>query len=378
VDIRNAGFKITTVDTNLFPAGFNNLNPDFWPLCVQAFQAALEHVCPGADRVLLVPENHTRNSFYFESLGVIYDVLRQAGFDVRIGSLRDDLRTPETITLASGKTLVFYPIQRVADTLSVGDFKPCMVLLNNDLSDGIPSILEGVKHKMMPPLTLGWSTRLKSVHFTHYQQVAEEFSHVIAMDPWFINPLFRVCDEVDFTKREGEGCLMQQTQSLLDEIQRKYDQYGINHKPFVVIKADSGTYGRGVMTVDTVEQLTHLNRAQRNEMAKTKGSQAIHRVILQEGVYTFETWDDAVAEPVVYMVGSAVVGGFYRVHEQRGINENLNAPGAKFKPLAFDRSCHTPDCDNSDSHINRFYTYGVIGRLAALAAAREIAEKTRK
>jgi len=29
VDLRNAGFKLAPVDTNLFPAGFNNLNPVF-------------------------------------------------------------------------------------------------------------------------------------------------------------------------------------------------------------------------------------------------------------------------------------------------------------------------------------------------------------
>ena len=32
VDLRNSGFKLAPVDTNLFPGGFNNLNPDFLPL----------------------------------------------------------------------------------------------------------------------------------------------------------------------------------------------------------------------------------------------------------------------------------------------------------------------------------------------------------
>ena len=35
VDLRNAGFKLAPVDTNLFPGGFNNLNAEFLPLCVQ-------------------------------------------------------------------------------------------------------------------------------------------------------------------------------------------------------------------------------------------------------------------------------------------------------------------------------------------------------
>ena len=70
-----------------------------------------------------------------------------------------------------------------------------------------------------------------------------------------------------------------------------------------------------------------------------------------------------------------VVGGFYRVHTDRGPNENLNAPGMHFEPLAFAEVCNTPDSNKDpDAGINRFYAYGVIARLALLAAAREIAE----
>ena len=57
VDLRNAGFKLAPVDTNLFPAGFNNLNPAFMPLCIQAAQAAVERICPTARRVLIIAAN---------------------------------------------------------------------------------------------------------------------------------------------------------------------------------------------------------------------------------------------------------------------------------------------------------------------------------
>ena len=61
VDLRNSGFKLAPVDMNLFPGGFNNLSADVMPLCVQAAHAAVERICPNAKRLLLVPENHTRN-----------------------------------------------------------------------------------------------------------------------------------------------------------------------------------------------------------------------------------------------------------------------------------------------------------------------------
>ena len=54
-DLRNAGFKLAPVDTNLFPGGFNNLNPAFMPLCVQAAMTAIEKFCPEACGLLLIP-----------------------------------------------------------------------------------------------------------------------------------------------------------------------------------------------------------------------------------------------------------------------------------------------------------------------------------
>jgi len=82
-----------------------------------------------------------------------------------------------------------------------------------------------------------------------------------------------------------------------------------------------------------------------------------------------------VAEPVVYLWGDRVVGGFYRVHKDRGVDENLNAPGMHFEPIAFPQSCHEP-CRQSepDAAQNRLYVYGVVAQLSMLAAAREMKE----
>ncbi|TMH00067.1 MAG: PEP-CTERM sorting domain-containing protein, partial [Betaproteobacteria bacterium] len=102
-----------------------------------------------------------------------------------------------------------------------------------------------------------------------------------------------------------------------------------------VVKADNGTYGMGIMTVRDAKELDEINRRTRNKMSVVKDGQEVTEVIIQEGVPTYERMNDAVAEPVVYMIDRYVVGGFYRVHAERGIDENLNAPGASFVPLAF-------------------------------------------
>ena len=375
VDLRNAGFKLAPVDTNLFPAGFNNLNPSFLPLCIQAIQAAVESHCPTAANILLVPESHSRNLFYLESVATLVDILQQAGFRVRIGGLAPELAGPEAHTLPSGRTLVIEPPLRSGRRIGLADFDPCMVLLNNDLAGGRPEILEDLEQPVLPPLGLGWSNRLKSRHFAHYQAVATEFGELLGIDPWLVDPLSRNCGEIDFMKREGEECLAKNTDVLLQAIALKYAEYGIDRDPFVVIKADAGTYGMGIMTAHSTDDVRALNRKQRTKMAASKGGTSVSRVILQEGVYSFETWNGAVAEPVVYMIDRFVVGGFYRVHKARGVNENLNAPGMHFEPLAFAASCINPDRDQvPDAGPNRFYAYGVIARLALLAAARELAE----
>lgn len=373
VDLRNSGFKLAPVDTNLFPAGFNNLNPAFLPLCIHAIQSAVEHTCPHAGNVLLIPESHTRNLFYLESVATLTDILSRAGFNVRIGSLLEEADEVVEIALPSGRTIRLEPLQRDGDCIRAGDFEPCMVLLNNDLSGGRPAILEGLSQPVLPPLNLGWSNRLKSTHFAHYQSVAAEFGELIDLDPWLFDPLSRNCGEIDFMKREGEECLERNVKILLEAIALKYHEYGIEREPFVIIKADAGTYGMGIMTVHSAGEVRQLNRKQRTKMSASKSGKRVSRVIMQEGVYTDETWNDAVAEPVIYMIDHFVVGGFYRVHTSRGANENLNAPGMHFEPLAFAEHCNTPDvAQQPDAVPNRFYAYGVIARLALLAAAREL------
>ena len=372
VDLRNSGFKIAPVDTNLFPGGFNNLNPDFRPLCVQAAMTAIEKACPDARGMVLIPENHTRNQHYLQNVVVLQTILRQAGINVRIGTLLRDITHPTEITLENGAKLKLEPLERRGNRLTVGGFDPCVIVLNNDLSAGTPDILKDLEQAVLPPLHAGWTVRRKSNHFHAYREVAEEFAQLIGIDPWLINPFFEKCGKINFQEKKGEECLEGYVTEILDDIRAKYREYGIKQDPFVIVKADAGTYGMGIMTVKDPSEVRGLNRKQRNKMAVVKEGLEVHEVMVQEGVYTHETVDDAVAEPVVYMIDHFVVGGFYRVHTQRGQDQNLNAPGMQFKPLAFADPCSSPNPDDPGCPPNRFYAYGVIARLALLAGSIEL------
>jgi glutamate--cysteine ligase len=381
VDLRNSGFKLAPVDTNLFPGGFNNLNRDFLPLSVQAAMVAVEKVCPEAHRLLIIPENHTRNTYYLRNVVELVHIMKQAGLDVRVGSISPEISQPTSLETHDGQMLLLEPVVRVGNRIKLinpelGDFDSCAILLNNDLSGGIPDILKNLEQNLIPPLHAGWSTRRKSQHFSAYNRVAKEFADLLGIDEWLINPYFETCGEIDFNARTGEDCLAFKVDQLLDKIKLKYAQYGVTQTPFVIVKADAGTYGMGIMTVKSPDEVRDLNRKTRNKMAVVKDGLQVSEVIIQEGVYTFESIDQAVAEPVVYMMDHFVIGGFYRVHTGRGVDENLNAPGSQFVPLAFEKPCTLPDCtDSPDAAPNRFYAYGVVARLALLAAAIELQEQ---
>ena len=375
VDVRNAGFKLAPVDTNLYPGGFNNLTPEMLPLAVQAAMAAIEKICPEAKNLLLIPEKHTRNTFYLTNVARLIQIFSLAGLNVRVGSLDEAIKEPTRLDLPDGSHIMVEPLVRTKRRLGLKDFDPCTILLNNDLSAGIPKVLENIHEQyLLPPLHAGWAVRRKSQHFDAYEEVAKKFAKLLGMDPWLINPMFAKCGEVDFANGTGQECLQSNVDALLSKVRRKYKEYGINEKPFVVVKADNGTYGMGIMTVRDAKELTDLNRKTRNKMSVIKDGQEVSEVIIQEGVPTYERINEAVAEPVVYMIDRYVVGGFYRVHAERGIDENLNAPGSSFVPLAFAESHHLPKPGEKPgaSAPNRFYMYGVIGRLAMLAASYEL------
>jgi glutamate--cysteine ligase len=89
------------------------------------------------------------------------------------------------------------------------------VLLNNDLSAGVPQVLRGIGQSITPPLAAGWSTRRKSQHFHAYDRVAEDFGALVGLDPWVVNPAFSQCGKVNFAEKEGEECLAANVEAVL-------------------------------------------------------------------------------------------------------------------------------------------------------------------
>lgn len=379
VDIRDAGFKIAVVDTNLFPAGFNNLCEHGVTDAVILFKNAIHKRVQGAKRILIAAEEHTRNTWYLENIRILQEIIQQAGFDVTIAtffnkepSFCEQAASAIELETASGKTVKIHCFRRITDKIKNKETHFDLILMNNDLTNGIPQALIDAGIPMFPSIHAGWHSRLKSEHFRHANELIKEFCALVGVDPWLFSCLYRVADNLNINNEADRQRLFLQAKELFEEIQQKYDEHHIEDKPFIFIKANSGTYGLGVIPIENPEQILQLNSRKRGDLSRDKAAQEVTRFILQEGVPTIHRIDENPSEVCIYQIDNNFVGGFYRYHTGKGSRENLNSPGG----MAFQKMCPHLDKYGKDCGIahdlNIFDIYRILARIAGLAASREI------
>jgi glutamate--cysteine ligase len=338
-------------------------------------------MCGDARRFLIIPENHTRNLFYLQNVAALADIIRKTGLTVRFGSLIPDLQEPLTLDLPDGGQLTLEPVRREGNRLLLDPgskhraLRPLFDPAQQRPFCRCPGNPAGPRseadHAAAAARRLGDAAQIQP-----FQRLRSGCARVFCADrhrPVADQPVSRQLRRGELPGTGGRRMPGRACGGSTQPKRAKYVEYGIDREPFVIVKADAGTYGMGIMTVKSADDVRDLNRKQRNKMAVVKEGLEVTQVLVQEGVPTFESINEAVAEPVVYMIDHFVVGGFYRVHTSRGIDENLNAPGMHFVPLAFDQIGSFCDCGlRPDAPVNRFYTYGVLARLAALASALEL------
>lgn len=371
VDIRHAGYKIAPVDTNLFPAGFNNLSDAARVRAAQRFKARLAEYDAQTRRVLIVPENHTRNTGYIDNLIALRQILREAGCDVVIGSLIATAQQPVQVAGSSGELVDEEMLVREGSVLhTASGFTPQLIVLNNDLTAGMPDVLRGLgaAQPVVPRPAQGWHRRRKSIYFEAYDALAREFAHDFAFDPWLLSTEFHKCGRVNFGEKQGLDCVALGVEKVLHKIRTHYARYGITQEPYVYVKSDSGTYGMGIMTVKSGDEVIDINKKIRNKMNVIKEGVQSTEVIIQEGVPTADIIEGAPAEPMVYAADGFAVGGAYRVNSERDALGNLNASGMRFVGMCDEQEkmhdhIAMPDCN--------FGALGLVAGLASLAARRE-------
>ncbi|MGE0266926.1 MAG: glutamate--cysteine ligase [Candidatus Omnitrophota bacterium] len=376
VDIREAGFKMAVVDTNIFPAGFNNLCEHGLEDAVKYIKMAILKRVTGCKNILIVAEEHTRNTWYLENIRILQDIIQKAGFNVKIATFLtiqpdfcDKTRFVELET-ATGHPVRIHCFKRILDDYKDGRENFCLIILNNDLTTGIPEILKQAEVPIYPSIAAGWHSRLKSHHFSHTEDLMKEFATMIDVDPWLLSCQFKVVTEVDINEEKDRQKLADSTADLFRSIAAKYKEHKITDKPYIVLKSDSGTYGMGVLSVENPDDILQLNRKKRNSLAVGKSSQPIHRFLLQEGVPTIYNVAQQVSEVVIYQIENNLIGGFYRMHDSKGERDNLNSKGMTFQNIC----PHLEKYGDGviDPSINMFDVYRILARIAGIAAHREI------
>ncbi|MBF0511170.1 MAG: glutamate--cysteine ligase [Candidatus Omnitrophica bacterium] len=379
IDIRDAGFKIAVVDTNLFPAGFNNLCEHGHQDAVSLIKNAILQRVPHALNILIVAEQHTRNAWYLENVRILSQIIQKAGFNTQIASfftkeskiceLESGLIELKT---SSDNLIQVHCFKRLLEKIKANDIHFDMIIMNNDLSSGIPEELKHINIPIFPSMHAGWHSRLKSEHFRHANNLIKEFAAIAGLDPWQFSCFYEVIENVDVNKRNDLKRMCEKATKLFSDIQNKYNQYQIESKPFIFIKADSGTYGIGVIPIENPEQIMLLNHKKRNDLLRGKDAQNIKRFLLQEGVPTIQSLENHPCELCLYQIDNNFVGGFYRYHTQKSSRENLNSPGG----MAFQKMCPHLDKYGKDCgikhNLNIFDIYRILGRISGVAAAREI------
>lgn len=402
IDIRDAGYKIAPVDTNLYPAGFNNICSEDLKTAPEFFERMLSKDCPNK-RVLLVPETHTQNLFYIDNLIALFHLIENAGFEVKVGWYEEtEGLKPLQLTGKSSESIDVFPIQIRGDEVFVEDgissdpiavpksgdpsggqssgrFIPDVLVLNNDFSGGFPEKLRSIRQPVRPSQKLGWHTRQKSEHFDYYNNLVCDFSKILGIDPWVMSVNTTKVGPINFNEDSGIELLEQTCSRMFDTLKSEYQKHHVSRDPFLFVKANSGTYGMGIMVIHSMEELKKMNRRTKNKMSVGKNRSVISSVVVQEGIPTQLQIDGFAAEPVVYMVGNQQIGGFIRTNTERGSEDNLNAQGMIFRKLCMsDLRC--PDFEKSgpcemdpNSEPVLELVYGTIGRLAAMATAQELA-----
>ena len=375
VDLRHSGFKIVPVDNNCFPAGFNNLNKDSQHLASEFIHEFFSKNHSNVKKILLIPENHTRNLKYLENVLVLKSIIENSGkIKVEIGSLIEDLDDDFVIDLEENHQIKLHKLIRKNDKITTkSNFEADLIISNNDFTSAPEAILHNIYQEIIPSTDIGWHKRTKSRHFDIYENLASELASLLDIDVWLINAFHKNCKNINFKNKNNIDNLANLVSEILLKIKEKYKEYEIADTPYCYVKADSGTYGMAMMTIQDAGEILQINKKQRNKMNMIKGNIVNHKVIIQEGVKTIDTVNKIIAEPMIYLVDGKVVGNLYRNNDQRDNNISLNSAGMLLGDM---RDILDKNLVIGGEKKDIFKIYNVVARLSSLAAAHEINYKS--
>jgi len=330
VDVRDAGWKVAVVDANHFPAGFNNVSKEDEPHLAALLKNHISRLKSECKWVHLYPESHTRNAGYIENVATLQRLITLSGFRCTVGS--PELSAHGSLAGISGPlqlSRVELKLENGTEELFVEGERPCLILLNNDLTEGIVPGLSA--NNVSPPPSMGWHRRRKSEHYVCLQKYVDEIAQLLEIDSWHLMANWFVSENKCLEKETCRVALAKEVDGFIEDIRIKYKSLGVEREPVVFVKNDRGTYGLGIMAVKAGKELLELSNRKMKKLMYSKGGADVENFLIQEGVPTLLTEEGgAPVEPVVYLVDGEAASWFYRINEKKGDMDNLNSPSAEF------------------------------------------------
>jgi glutamate--cysteine ligase len=359
LDVRNSGFKIAPVDVNFFSAGFNNLHESSLKFASQEFSSFVKNIKPNAKKILLIAEDHDRNLKYLENLFCLKNILMNGGFEVVVSNFAN--KEKKIVQIDDEKFLEIEAIKLKKNgnmLLASNNFDPDVIIINNDMTVKYPDFMEKIEQKISPNLLCGWFNRKKSTYFDIYQNLANEFSKEFSIDPWLFSCESKEIDQISFKNKDDLEKIANCVEQILTKTKEKYLEYEIKWtNPYCFVKSNNGTYGMGVISVESSEEIFSLNKNARNDMRLGKQGSEIDSLVIQEGIPTIEKVGTATAEKTLYLVNGELIGGFYRCNSGKNSKISLNSRSSFYEKIPY---------NEANSKILQF-----IAKMSYIAAQRE-------
>jgi len=362
VDVRYSGWKVSVVDANSFPAGFNNISKDLVPKLSKSLNEYFEKINLEVNHIHILPESHTRNTPYTENISRIKEIIEKAGYNVTVGS--PELNRYKLLEGLTDDLELNTVVVNDQDVLEINGQIPDLVLLNNDLTGGA---IQGLSGTIFPRKEMGWYNRRKSDHYRILETLVDEVSEILNLDPWILMPMWFVSEDKCLELDACINKLSNDVDQMIGKIKLKYEQYGIDSEPVVFIKNDRGTYGLGIISINSGNEIRNLSKRMIKRLTYGKGGTSAENFLIQEGIPTNLKTELSVIEPVGYTIGGVESHWFFRSNSKKNKFDNLNSPSSIF--------LHEEQLEDGVINLERSYWFDLVSKLSYLAMGLESIQK---
>ena len=372
VVIKDSGFKTTISGINFFPLGLNHIakadlrnTPQLVKKYFKKYHSDIEKL----KKILVLATVRHSNPFYYEHLFTLVQILKKSSLKVELGTL-EMLDVPSKIKTPSKKTLKIFPVTIESDRIRIGKFDPDFVLLTDPFTSDLTLKLANLRQSMNPPYKVLSFMHKRSDSLNIFNTLAKDFSDLIGIDPWLISTQFHVDTHVNFEEKSGVEKVANSTNILLQNLEQKYREYKVIQRPSVQIVNNSGTYGMGMLSIQSTKELSELYFKKKAKRTNGKSQSVINEVLIQESVPVRPLFNKFVGETVIYLLGNEISGGYIKTYTDKTAKNVLSSRELLFQPVGLTRGTVAKVKKQTDKTLGLLYQN--LSRLGGLAAGYEI------